>query len=400
MTPAEARACFPGLSDKVFLDAACVSLMPATAQSALARLGEALVSCPEQDASAHHIALDKLAEKTVREAARLLNCAADDIALVESTTQGLQAVAACVPLAEDENILIGELEFLGLAVPWIGRRRHLARRFRVIAHRNGRLEAADFASAIDSRTRMILLSSVQWNNGFRAELAAFSQLARDRGLVLVVDAIQQLGVIGLDVQRTPVDFLVCGGHKWLNAPAGRGLLYISPRMRERYPPPWFGYLNVAEPQGGWAHYFATPTIPAVRPYEYAPSAKAYELGGTANYPGNVVLGEALAIINAIGTAAIERHILELAGQLVEGLRSAGASVVSPQDETRRSGITTFTLGRGAEADTALLRHLLDRRVFVSQRYTGGVGGIRVSTHFFNNEQDLGLLLEGVRTFRG
>src|SRR5438552_1951090 len=121
---------------------------------------------------------------------------------------------------------------------------------------------------------MILLSSVQWSNGFRADLAAFSELARQRDVILVVDAIQQLGAIGLDIGRTPVDFLVCGGHKWLNAPVGRGFMYVHPRMVDRFEPAGWGYLNIDPPpqlsgssaneRQGWAEYFATPDIPAVR----------------------------------------------------------------------------------------------------------------------------------------
>jgi selenocysteine lyase/cysteine desulfurase len=97
-----------------------------------------------------------------------------------------------------------------------------------------------------------------------ADLAAFSELARTRNIILVVDAIQQLGAVGLDVSRTPVDFLVSGGHQWLNAPAGRGFLYVHPRHASHLRPPHRGYLNVAEPPEGWAEYFATPDIPAVR----------------------------------------------------------------------------------------------------------------------------------------
>src|SRR5262249_31403278 len=109
--------------------------------------------------------------------------------------------------------------------------------------RDGRLLAEDYEKAITPQTRMILLSSVQWSNGLRVDLASFSALAGRRGVLLVADAIQHLGAMPLDVTATPVDFLVCGGHKWLNAPAGRGFLYASPRMVEQFRPPAWGYLN-------------------------------------------------------------------------------------------------------------------------------------------------------------
>jgi selenocysteine lyase/cysteine desulfurase len=396
MNVSAARAFFPGTRERVFLDAACLSLMPVQADEALRRLGQELLTCPARDASAHHIALDQSADRPRREAARLIGARAEDIALVESTTQGLQAVAAAVPLRRGDNVLIGDTEFMGLAVPWVPRQDADELGLQVVPNRGGRLLVEDFARAVDTNTRMILLSSVQWNNGFRADLAAFSTLARERNLILVVDAIQQLGATGLDVGSTPVDFLVCGGHKWLNAPVGRGFLYVHPRLVERLRPPGWGYLNVAEPPQGWAEYFATPDIPAVRAYDFTPTARRFEIGGTANYPGNVALGASLALTNELGLAGIEAHILNLTDLLIDRLRAAGAMLVSPEERAARSGIVTFTLGQGPARDSACLNRLLDRRILISQRYTAGVGGLRVSVHFFNNEDDVRQLAEALR----
>jgi selenocysteine lyase/cysteine desulfurase len=284
---------------------------------------------------------------------------------------------------------------MGLAVPWVSRQADQGFRLEVVPHRDGRLLAEDFARAADAHTRMILLSSVQWNNGYRADLAAFSELARARNLVLVVDAIQQLGAVALDVSQTPVDFLVTGGHKWLNAPVGRGFLYVHPRWQERLRPAAWGYLNVCQPPEGWANYFATPTIPAVRDYEFHRDARAFEIGGTANYPGNAALGAALALVNEIGIEHVTRYVLDLTEELMDGLRGAGVTVVTPPERACRSGIVTFTLGKGVEADTAALGRLLDRRILISQRYTAGVGGLRVSVHFFNNRDDVGQLVAAV-----
>jgi cysteine desulfurase/selenocysteine lyase len=392
MPISEARSFFPGTSGRAFLDAACVSLMPTQAEEALRRLGQDMLLCPARDASSHHIALDQTAEQPRREIARLIGARPEDIALVESTTQGLQIVASAVPLQRGDKVLLGDTEFLGLAIPWLPTREGGDVEIEVVPGRDGRLSVADFARAADGRTRLVLLSSVQWSSGFRADLAAFGEWARSRNVILVVDAIQQLGAIGLDVSRTPVDFLVCGGHKWLNAPAGRGFLYVSPQRlgQLRLPPP--GYLHVEQPGEGWAEYFATPTIPAVRSYDFTTTARRLETGGTANYPGNVVLGASVALVNQLGIAAIEEHVLRLSGQLIEGLRRRGASVVSPAGEGERSGIVTFTLGQGPERDRDCLHRLWKENVILSQRYTAGVGGLRASVHFYNNEEDVERLL--------
>jgi selenocysteine lyase/cysteine desulfurase len=395
---AGARSLFPGTRDRVFLDSACVSLMPSTAGDALQSLSQQLLSCSARDASAHHIALDRTAGLARQKIAQLIGARPDDIALVESTTHGLEIVAAVVPLQEGEKILVGETEFLGVTVPWVARQKRVGFEIEVVPARSGRLLADDFARAIDSQTRMILLSSVQWSNGFRADLASFVNLARERNVLLVVDAIQQLGAIALDVSRTPVDFLVCGGHKWLNAPAGRGFLYVDPQLAKNLEPPAWGYLNIDEPPEGWAAYFATPTIPAVRQYSFTASARKFEIGGTANYPGNVVLAASVGLINELGIRKIEEHVLELSDLLIDRLRGANMQIVSPLERNGRSGILTFTQGAGAVRDRQLLEYLLDRRILISQRYTAGIGGLRVSMHLFNNDDDIERLAKGVVKF--
>jgi selenocysteine lyase/cysteine desulfurase len=395
MNLSDARSFFPGTRNQVFLDAACVSVMPVQADDALRRLGDAMLHCPARDASAHHIALDQTADQPRQAIAQLIGARPDDIALVESTTHALQAIAAAVPLQRGDKVMVGATEFLGLAIPWIPRQERDGFHIEVVPASDGRLRVDDFARRMDRHVRLILLSSVQWNNGFRADLAAFAQLAEQHGVTLVVDAIQQLGAVPLDVSQTPVDFVVCGGHKWLNAPAGRGFLYVHPRQVERRTPAAWGYLNVVQPPQGWAEYFATPDIPAVREYDFTPTARRFEIGGTANYPGNVVLGASVALINELGREAIAEHIFALTDSLMNGLRSAGAVVVSPAEHEVRSGIITFTLGDGSERDQAFLHRLWERRILISQRYTAGVGGLRVSVHFFNNEDDIRQLVQAV-----
>ena len=316
----------------------------------------------------------------------------------------LLAARACFPGTRDRAYLdaasIGLMptqaeEYLGLAVPWLPKRETDGIVVEVVPSRGGRLLVEDYARAIDANTRLILLSSVQWNNGFRCDLAAFSELARSRGIMLLVDSIQQLGAIGFDVSKTPVDFLVNGGHKWLNAPLGRGFLYVNPNVLDRLRPPPRGYLNIETPAAGWAAYFATPDIPAVRDYTFVRGARAFEIGGFSNCAGNVALAAAVGLLNEVGPVAIEKHVVQLTDLLIERLRHAGATVVTHPERECRSGIITFTLGEGVERDRALMHHLWDRHVLLSQRYTAGVGGLRASVHLFNNEDDVNRLAESV-----
>jgi selenocysteine lyase/cysteine desulfurase len=251
-----------------------------------------------------------------------------------------------------------------------------------------------FAAVADARTRAVVMSSVQWSNGFRADLDAIGGFCRERRIWFVVDGIQQLGAFPIDVGRTPIDVLVTGGHKWLNAPFGAGFMYFDPAARDRLRPPVAGYLSVTPPEGGWAEYFRTPAITPLQPVTFTSEARRYETGGTGNYPGMVGLAASLGLINALGPGTIEGRIRDLTDQLLDGLARLPVRVVTPRDPAHRSGIVTFTLGNVAR-EAALIDRMLDARVMVSHRYTSGVGGVRVSCHFFNTRDDVERLLEVV-----
>lgn len=397
MTPADARACFPGLVDKVYLDAAAVSLLPRQAHDAVRAFLDLAMLCESENASEHHVAMDAAGAATVGEAAALLRTTTDHIALVESTSHGLNIAANAIPLSAGDNVLIADTEYLQVAIPWAMKGERFGVEVRAVrSHGEGVLTVDDFARVIDRRTRVICVSSVQWCTGYRVDVRGLSDLCRAHGLWLVVDAIQEMGAQTIDLAESWADFVVAGGHKWLNAPLGCGILYVGDRaMRELDPVSW-GYLALEEPEGGWPVYFETPDITPYREYRFPPTAKRFENAGTFNYPGAIGLGASLRLVNAVGIDRAEAHIRRLGDLLRDELDKAGAHIVSSREPAARSAITTFSYYRDQARDRALLAALLGERVFLAMRYTSGVGGIRVSTHYFNNEEDVLRMVAALR----
>lgn len=393
------RSLFPGTGNKAFLDAACVSLAPTTATGAIGQFLCEAVYCPAPSATAQHLAMDAARETARREAARLINAAADEIAIVESTTAGLNAIAAALPLVAGDNVVLCDLEFPQVAIPFDYLRQSRGVEIRPVPHRAGIVTGDDFARACDGRTRAIVVSSVQWAHGLKLDLAGLSELAARRNTWLIVDAIQQLGASVLDVAKLGIDALACGGHKWLNAPFGCGFLYLNKKRWNEVEPVMRGYLTLCEPEGGWGAYFSTPSITPLRRYSYVKNARKFETGGTANYPGAIGLGASLQLLNQLGPAAIEAHIRALSRELIEGLRRRGAQVITPDEDARRAGIVTFRCFTAPERDQRLAEFLLQNKVYVSTRYTAHVGGTRVSVHLFNNRDDIERLLAAFDAFR-
>jgi cysteine desulfurase/selenocysteine lyase len=393
----DARLEFPALNHQVFLDSACVSLAPQRTVNKLREFLDIAAFCPSGSSTQHHIDMDTMRSAARPQIAKLINAAEDDIALVESTTHGLNLVADAIQLQRGDRVILSDLEFLEVALPWLQRRDEIGIAIDVLPNREGKLLVEDVEAAITSATRIVAVSSVQWNNGFRCDLDALSRLCRDRSVFLIVDAIQQVGAIPLDVRKTPVDALACGGHKWLLSPFGCGFLYLSKEFRAKVKAPLAGYLSVAEPEDGWGTYFGTPSISPVGDFEYVHSARRWENGGTSNYPGAIGLAQSVGLLNDIGIEKVGKHVLSLTDHLIAELHQAKINVVTPEERRYRSGIVTFSLDSPAE-NAALIDFLRERKVLVSLRYTSDVGGVRVGCHLFNNTADLDHLVEHTLAF--
>jgi len=126
----------------------------------------------------------------------------------------------------------------------------------------------------------------------------------------------------------------------------------------------------------------------MRAYDFVETAQRLELGGTSNYPGLCGFSAAVGLINTIGHAEIEARIHALVDRLHERSGEAGFRLVSPREREKRSGIVILTAGSDAPLDGRIVARLEKKRICVSRRYTSGVGGIRASVHFFNNEDDI------------
>jgi cysteine desulfurase/selenocysteine lyase len=384
---------FPSLSHRTYLDAACIGVASRTAARAVTGFVEDVQWLPTDSGTAHHGSLNIARDAARPAAARLIGAQPEDIALTESATHGLSLAAQALPLKPGDLVAVADLEYIQMGVTWS----QLARQgvgIRKIPHTAGAVSVDILSRYLDSDVTVLALSSVQWTNGFRADLEAISEMCRDRGIWLVVDAAQHIGAMPLDVSRTPVDMLVCGGHKWLNSPFGTGFLYMSPESRDRLNRPQSGFFAAQPPDDTWGKAFLRPDTTPFQDFVYTDDARAWEIGGTSNYPGGIALAAALGLLEDVGIDAVSEHITTLTDYLIEGLDRLGVTVVTPRNPRHRSGIVTFSVGAG-EQDVDLMNRLLKAGISVSVRYTAGVGGIRVSCHWFNSASDIGRLLDEV-----
>ena len=387
---------WPVLETMTFLDAACVSFAPRRTVDAVKAFAEMTACQEEANSSAHHIAMDSLRHKAYEEARRLLNADPEEIALVESTSHGLNIAAQGIKLQDGDNIITTNLEFIQVALPWCVMRKETQFDIRVCRTRDNRFTAKDFEALMDNRTKLLVISTLEWCNGWQMDLKEIGDMCKARGVFLVVDAVQQLGVTKIDTKEIHVDILTAGGHKWLNSPYGTGILYINkdslPKIRQSYA----GYLNTRVPEGGWGAYWENPAAPAVSDWQFDQTARKYEIGGTSNYTGAIALGESLALVNELGIDNIAARVHEISTYCMDRLEEIGAVLITHRDPEHRGGIVIARLYNDLDTDRMILKELHTRKIFIAQRFTDYIGGFRISCQYFNNRQDIDRMIEGMK----
>jgi len=388
---------YPALDNNlVFLDASCVSLIPERTRKAIIDFTEYCTRNDEINSSAHHINMDQRRDKAYKEAAKLLNADIEEIALVESTTHGLNIAATSLELKSGDNILTTNLEFIQVAMPWCAQRSRKGFEIRVVKTKDNRFTVEDFKKAADANTRMIVFSSVEWCNGWRMDLKEIGDYCKSNGIYLVVDSVQEMGVCDMDTKKFHVDILTAGGHKWLNSPFGTGVLYINKELVNKIEPVFWGYLNSEVPEGGWGAYWENPGSQSVSNWKFVKNARRFEIGGTSNYPGAIALGESLGLVNELGIKNVEEHVLDLGDYCMEKMEELGGTIITHKERERRAGIVIFRLYHDTKKDLEILKRLHAQRILIAQRFTDYVGGYRVSCQYYNLKKDIDALANALK----
>ncbi len=366
------QAEFPVTRNWAYFDHAAVSPLPR-------RSGNALRAWTEAQESAGVVAWPEWEQKVekIRVAvARLINADRDEIAFIASTTQGISLIAEGFPWREGDNVVTAADEFASNIFPWM----NLASRgvaLRQVESRDGRIWLEDLAAAIDSTTRVLAISHVEFATGFRNDLDALAEMCHARGVALFVDAIQGLGPFVIDVRRTPIDFLAADGHKWLLGPESAGLLYVRRDWIDRLRP-----IGV-----GWHSVVGSYNSPR-NEFRLKPGAERWE-GGSFNMPGLQCFGASLSLFHELGAREVSARIMDRAEAAREAATAAGWSVYGSARAPDRSAIVV--LERDGVDPQSAARALRREGVVLSCRR----GRLRISPHFYNNDDDFRRLRLGL-----
>lgn len=382
-----AREQFRALDNMTYLNWAGTGPMPLDSVRAVKTLVDDLYDYNSPNLMETRNNIPKLAKA---ELSKLINADPSEIAITgTSTTQGIQTALSAVNPGKGESIVTSDLQYV-LTEAEMQKWRNRGVEIRVVKNRSGTFSTEDFSKAIGANTKVVLLDSVTWINGYRFNISEISKLAHESEALMITDSIQHVGHMPLDSRKFGADIIVGSCQKWLSDLLGVGYTFISKSTVESIERPYYGYKNTVEPEGGWPKYFTSAERPLFGDFSFVDSnATKLEYGGSLdNLAGLAALTPSLRLINGIGSGRIYHHIMELKRQLLEGLSALGMEPIPPLEEKDQTGITTFRTGLGSAKDIDIVQKLGTQGVKVSYRAGAGIEGIRVSTHYVNNSDDV------------
>jgi selenocysteine lyase/cysteine desulfurase len=312
-----------------------------------------------------------------------------EILLTHNTTEGMSFTANGLELREGDEVLTTLHEHSAGLVCWEilrERRKVILTQIELPTPASDTDEIVDaFARAITPRTRVMSFCHVNYTTGLRMPVKELCQLARDNGIISVVDGAHAIGMLNLNLHDLGCDFYATSPHKWLNAPPGTGVLYIRNGMLEQL----------------W------PTVTEVSPH--ATSISVLQGRGQQCTPAFACLNDLADFQeHTIGKDRIQGRILALSSYLKERIIDVWgvASLFSPIDETLSSGIVSFN-PFADHYDIAKAKiyiqlkeqyKIIIRRVDFKDRLADSqkTQAMRASTHIFNNYRDVDYLISSLQ----
>ena len=366
------RGEFPTLARWTYLDCARKTIPPRCQEQAMQEYTRDVYENAGADAwSASNVAETRAAM------AEFLGAKPSEIAFTKNTTEGLNVAAHGFDLRPGDNVVLTDLEHVANVWVW----KHWEAKgveIRYARNREGRLPLDAFLEQMDDRTRVVSTAYVTYGNGYRVNLPELGRACRSRGVRLVVDGVQGIGILAGRLDALGADVIACGGHKGLLGLTGSGIVYcreelVNALRTDFVRPP------AAEPAAS-AH--------VVSQFDYMGTAHRFE-GGNPNFLAIRVLRKGAEFLRGIGLDRIESRVRQLTTTCLGLLKSAGLDSQTPDVLEERAHIVNVLVPDAAR----LMDRLREKHAVVTNVKDGA---LRLSMSFYNDEHDLE---RGVRAIR-
>jgi selenocysteine lyase/cysteine desulfurase len=319
-------------------------------------------------------------------AGRLLGCEADELAYTRNTTEGSNIVCNGLPLKPGDEVITTTHEHVGNTIDWIARQRRdgiVVKTF-TPSMKSAQENIDRIEALLTPKTRVLSLSHVTCATGQILPMKAIGELAAAQDFWYFVDGAQSAGMMPVDVKSWGCHAYATSGHKWLLGPKGTGLLYVSKEAQEVIEPRSVGAYSAG---GEW-------DMITTGEFEFVDTAQRYEYG-TVNVPMFVGLGASMDFLLDIGMDNVWAHNHAMGAALKDGLNELGAEVLSPQASDEHSSIITFKIDNMPYSELQGFLGREPHKLRTRGIYEGGLNGLRISLHLYNDFADVERVLAGV-----
>lgn len=368
------RSQFAVTEKYAYLNSAAVSPLPAVAvEAVLSQLKDV-----SQNGAANFNDWVDTKNRARSLVAEMLRVKSEQIAFMRNTSDGFSSIANGIKWRSGDNIITFEHEFPANFYAWRRIRDAYGVELRLCPERDGRIDLDEFISMIDLNTKIVSISAVQYASGFRADLERIGRAAKAVDALFCVDIIQGFGAMPFDLPAQYVDAACSASHKWLCAPEGCGILYLSDRARERIEPTSVGWISVE-----------TPWNFEDREQPFKSTALAWEsgTGSSALFYG---LEQSLKLLNNTGATAITAYLSDLTDYMCDRLGGTEYEIVSSRKPAERSAIVCIRHNNGLHANE-IAAMLEKTNVVISPRGNR----VRIAPHFYNNREDIDRLVDAL-----
>lgn len=378
MTVDDLRAHFPHTQHQTYVNHAAVSPVSRPVKAAIDDyVAERHGADPEAPVENFESFMPVMAE-TKERAADVLGTEAARIEFIPNTSTGLNILTRGLDWEPGDRIAIPDGAFPTNVYPFLNLETEGVE-VDFVPTDEGAYTLDDIEQALRPETRLLSVSWVHFLSGFRADLEAIGELCEAHDVLFCVDAIQGLGALQIDVEDAGIDFLASGGHKWLMATQGIGLLYCDAALEDQLQPPT-GWLHGPV---DWEH---------LDQYEltYHEDARRFRTG-TINNVGVAALHAALGLHLEAGPAWAEERVLDLSTTLAAELSARGLPRYGTDDPAHASGIVTVA----PEEPEALFEDLKAHDITAAVRNRK----LRFAPTYYNDNSDLRRILDVIDTVR-
>jgi len=386
------RARFPGATESIYFNvASCGLLSTDTYQAITNHMREVHNGSVEKQS--YFATIERVREKF----ATLINADADEIAFTKNASDGLNMIAGAIDWNAGDNIVLcTELEHPNNVYPWLNIRDRYGVTIRTVPQNAGEIDVQQMADTIDNRTRLVTASTVTFSPGKRTNIKTLGSVCRERGVYLMVDAAQSVGVMHTDVREMKIDGLAVATQKALLGLYGMGFLYCRREWAESLRPAALARFSVDF--GVDKHEASTG---ANAEYRLMPAARRFDIGNY-NYAAAHALEPSLDLLLAVGSKKIDRYVSGLAAHFAHGLKDTGVPVSSGVPGPTLSHIVTAGTYDQDVHETAsdpatesLAKFLKKNRVVCCVRR----GMIRFALHMYNDKADTDTVLQFIRQWQ-